>query len=100
MDPRRSPAGAVFPKSLSRECVPIHYAGLAQWQIGSGISAAMQAKFAAPSMVEQLRAEQSAAGVDSVSAVVRVAVGEHLRRLDKRRGRDTGSLKQDPSLSL
>lgn len=41
-----------------------------------------------PSMVEQLRAEQAAAGVDSVSAVVRVGMGEYLRRLDKRRGRD------------
>ena len=41
-----------------------------------------------PSMVEQLRAEQAAAGVDSVSAVVRVGMGEYLRRMDKRRGRD------------
>ena len=38
--------------------------------------------------VARLHAEAEASGAGSVSAVVRVAVSDYLRRLDKRRTRD------------
>jgi len=40
-----------------------------------------------PSMIEQMRSEQTAQSADSVSAIGRAAIGDYLRRMEKRRER-------------
>ena len=47
-----------------------------------------------PEQLERLEAEARASGEPSLSAVVRVAVSEHLRRIDKRRERSANGENQ------
>ena len=42
-----------------------------------------------PSMIEEMQAEQSGQNFDSLSAVARVAICDYLRRVGKRRLRDS-----------